>query len=232
MKNLIVFVVAIGLLNSVSVLAQEQWRSIEGSGNIVNVKPDVIDFDKIEVDFSAKVLIRIGQAKSLDIEIDDNLSDFLLIQGDNKEHKLTFKLDKKKLGSNTWLKNNNIVIKVTMPEMSVYTQKSNGEAQIVGLNGRYFRAENFGNGDILLRGSKVDVLDIDLKGNGDVDAVDLTAAKAKVNLKGNGNVRFNASETYEVDLYGNGDVENTGLGIATRINRVGNGSVKSNKMTK
>jgi DUF4097 and DUF4098 domain-containing protein YvlB len=71
----------------------------------------------------------------------------------------------------------------------------------------------------------MDVCDIESQGNGDINAENLTATKAKIRLRGNGDVRFNATETYEARLNGNGNIQNTGTGKATTIERQGNGRV-------
>lgn len=231
MKKILILGAILLVVNTPFSFAQGGWKSIKGSGKIVILKPNVIDFDKIETAMSCKMLIEVGKTKSLEIEIDDNLSNFLTINEDDKEHKLTFKLDLTKTGK-TWIENANIVVRVTMPEMSMFTQKSNGNVEINGLNGRYFRAENFGNGDIILRGAKIDLFDIDSEGNGDVNADGLTATTAKVSLRGNGQVYFNATDTYEAKLNGNGDIRNSGTGKATKIDRIGNGNVTDEKLMK
>ena len=229
MKKIFILLMLLLASNKNISFAQGGWSTLKGSGKIVTLKPELIDFDKIETHINGKVVIEVGKKKSIEIEIDDNLSNLLNIEQDEQEHKLTFKWDLKKTAKNTWIQNAHIIVKVSMPEMSVFTQKSNGDAEIIGLTGRYFRAENYGNGDIILRGVKMDVCDIDSRGNGDVNATDLVATKTKVSLRGNGQVRFNAAETYEADLNGNGDIQNVGTGKATKISQMGNGRVIDDK---
>ncbi len=232
MIKIFILVVSLFFFNKTCTFAQGEWTSLKGSGKVVTLKPNVIDFDKISTDISCKMRIEVGKAKSLEIDIDDNLSNLLDIQEDEKEHKLTLKLDLKKTGKNSWVQSANIVVRITLPEMSVFTQNSNGDTEIEGLNGRYFRAENYGNGDIILRGGKVDVFDIDSKGNGDVNAVELTAMKVNVSLRGNGQIRFDATDSYEAKLDGNGDIQNVGTGKAAKIDRIGNGRVSDEKLMK
>lgn len=232
MKKIIMLVAILLAFNTSFSFAQGGWNALKGSGKIVTLRPNTIDFDKIETNLPGKIIIEVGKAKSLEIEIDDNLSNFLTIKEDDKEHKLTFKFDLQEKKEKIWVQNTNIVVRVSMPEMSVFTQKSNGDAEVNGLYGRYFRAENYGNGNIILRGAKIDVCDIESQGNGDINAANLTATKAKVRLKGNGNVRFNATDSYEAKLNGNGDIQNSGTGKATKIDRVGNGNVTDEKPMK
>lgn len=225
MKKVIMFVATLMALNTSFSFAQGGWNALKGFGKIVTLKPNTINFDKIETNLPGKIIIEIGKAQSLSIEIDDNLSNFLTIKEDDKEHKLTFKFDFQEKKEKMWVQNTNILVRITMPEMSVFTQKSNGDAEINGLYGRYFRAENYGNGNIILRGAKMDVCDIESQGNGDINAENLTATKAKIRLRGNGDVRFNATETYEARLNGNGNIQNIGTGKATTIDRQGNGRI-------
>lgn len=225
MKKIILFVAIFMTFNTSFSFAQGGWNALKGSGKIITLNPKTINFDKIETNLPGKMVIEVGKEKSLSIEIDDNLSNFLTIKEDDKEHKLTFKFDFQEKEKKSWVQNTNIVVRVTMPEMSVFTQKSNSDAEISGLYGRYFRAENYGNGNIILRGAKVDKCDIDSQGNGDINAENLTAIQAKVRLRGNGDVRFNAAETYEARLNGNGNIQNIGTGTATTIDRQGNGQV-------
>ncbi len=143
----------------------------------MTLKPNVINFDKIRTDISCKIRIEVGKAKSLEIDIDDNLSNLLDIQEDEKEHKLTLKLDLKKTGKNSWVQSANIVVRITMPEMSVFTQNSNGDTEIEGL----LR----GNGQI--RFDATDSYEAKLDGNGDIQNVG-TVKATKIDRIGNGRV--------------------------------------------
>jgi hypothetical protein len=202
--------------------AQGGWSALVGSGKMVNLSPETGAFDKIDIRFNAKTIVDIGKPNSVSIEADDNLAQYLDVKMDVSQNKLIIKSN---LPKNAWVQSNNIVIRISMPEISVFTQKSNGNTTINGINGRYLRTENYGNGDIILRGSKIDNLDIVTNGNGDVDAENLTATTAKIEATGNGTTSFKAVETYTATLKGNGKITNVGNGKATETTLNGNGSI-------
>ena len=209
--------------------AQGGWTALTGSGKVVQLTPETGNFDKISVAFNAKTIVQIGKPNSVVIDIDDNLAKFIKVRMDAAESKLIIESNFPK---NTWLQSSNIVIRVSMPEMSVFTQKSNGNTTINGLNGRYFRAENYGNGAVILRGLKMDKLDIVNNGNGEVEADKMTATTAKIEASGNGKTTFNATQTYAATLKGNGDITNVGNGKATESAVNGNGSINDKYSTK
>ena len=209
--------------------AQGGWTALTGSGKVVQLTPETGNFDKISVAFNAKTIVQIGKPNSVVIDIDDNLAKFIKVRMDAAESKLIIESNFPK---NTWLQSSNIVIRVSMPEMSVFTQKSNGNTTINGLNGRYLRAENYGNGAVILRGLKMDKLDIVNNGNGEVEADKMTATTAKIEASGNGKTTFNATQAYAATLKGNGDITNIGNGKATESNVNGNGSINDKYSTK
>ncbi|QIK96839.1 DUF2807 domain-containing protein [Sphingomonas sp. HDW15A] len=74
---------------------------------------------------------------------------------------------------------------------------------------------------------KVDALEVDIAGSGDVNLAGLTARTADISIAGSGNVRANATETADVSIMGSGDVE-LGGGAKCNISKAGSGNVRCN----
>jgi uncharacterized membrane protein YphA (DoxX/SURF4 family) len=200
---------------------------LNGSGNIVTKTFDYNNFDKLELlDLAGNISVEIGKPFSVNINIDDNLAPLLAVKQNNGE--LQIKLD----GNNNnrlYVEATNIKINITMPEASVIQHRSNSSLTVSGVAGRYFRMNNGGNGNVIIKGS-IDELDIVCRGNGSVRADDLLAKTIKIKKSGNGNVFIKTDNSFTANGSGNGDVVNRGNGVAAGNSNIsGNGTIKYSK---
>jgi hypothetical protein len=184
-----------------------QWKPLNGSGKIVNKTFGYNNFDKVVLqDLAGQVAITIGKSFAVSVQIDDN---FLpLLQVTENDGKLIVKLSNNK-NNRLYIEKNNIKVNISMPEASVIENDGNTDVAIRGVVGRYFRLENYGNGNAKVDG-QIDELDIVKSGNGDIDATGLLAKNAKVSANGNGDVKVNVATEFKVSGSGNGDVINKG----------------------
>lgn len=199
---------------------------LTGSGKIIHRSFDLKDFDKIDIkDFDGNIEIEIGKSFSIKIDLDDNLGKYLEVNKNDKESQLNIFL-KGNTNGKMYLEDVNINIKITLPEASVISIRGNANSFIKGINGRYFRLENQGNGSCNITGV-IDELDIKKSGNGDVNAKKLIAKTAKVKSVGNGNVSVYSQISLQGSGVGNGNIIQTGPGKIEGISGViGNGEVK------
>jgi Putative auto-transporter adhesin, head GIN domain len=207
---------------SITANAQGGMNVLRGSGKLVTVTPDIANFDKIELNLHATTIIEVGKPNSITLEIDDNLVKLLDVKTGVLDNTLTIKFKSIKRG---WIESSNPIIRISVPTLTAFKQTWNGKTTITGVNGNRFKAENDGNGVIILRGSKVENLDLISDGNGEIDADNLTATTAKVDANGNNNTHFNATNSYSASLNGNGEIVNKGQGKATATSINGNGSI-------
>jgi uncharacterized membrane protein YphA (DoxX/SURF4 family) len=202
-----------------------QSRPLRGSGNIITKTYDFKDFDKVELaDLDGKTTIEIGKTFAIKIEIDDNLLPILKVE--NRNGKLLVAFDKNE-NNRRYIEDTGLRINITMPEISVLEHHGNSGVVVNGIVGRYFSIENDGNGGATLNGT-IDKLDIKQRGNGSVQAKNLTAKFVNVNAAGNGSVKVNASVSLSAKGKGNGSIINTGNGKIEPLSGViGNGEVRS-----
>jgi hypothetical protein len=210
------------LLFTLTSNAQGGMNVLRGSGKMVSLTPEVTDFDKINISMHATTVVEVGKPYSIALDIDDNLVKLLDVKTGMLDKTLTIKFKSIKTG---WVESSNPIIRISVPTLTDFKQTWNGKTTINGVNGNNFRAENSGNGVVILRGSKVETLDLVSYGNGEIDADNVTATVVKIKADGNNNTHFNATNSYTANLNGNGSIVNKGKGTATERNIRGNGSI-------
>lgn len=181
----------------------QKSKPLRGSGRIVEKTYAFRSFDKIQVkDLVGKVEVQVGKDFSVALKADDNLVDMILITEENGQLWVQIRDNDR---NRKYIEDTHILVKITLPEISVLQYKGNSNIELKGLTGRYFRLETEGNGDCEIVGS-IDQLDIEKTGNGDVKAEQVKAKKVKIETYGNGNTQVYATETVSVKGSGNGDV--------------------------
>ncbi|MDI1256275.1 MAG: DUF2807 domain-containing protein [Flavobacterium sp.] len=185
------------------------FGQINGSGKIITKSYSYKNFDKVNLtDLAGKVAIEVGKPWSIKADIDDNLQDFLDFSLNDAEQLLTISF-KGNRSNKMYIEDTNVKITITMPEISVISQDGNTNTNISNLLGRYIRIENFANGNITASG-KVDKVDIQHSGNGDVNAKKLVCGTAAIKSSGNGDVFICANDDITASGSGNGDIINSG----------------------
>lgn len=205
------------------VTVQAQDKALRGSGVLTERTIVLQGFDKIDIrNLHGQVTIETGKPFSIEVKADANLDSLIRFEK-QAEGRLLVALQIPK--PYTWLMESHIRIRISMPEISVFTNHSNADVQIGGLTGRYLRIDNNGNGDVRLRGTVMDQLDLLNNGNGDVVTDELPSKKVTLEKSGNGNVTIRTNDNFRVRMTGNGDVVNKGTGRAIVESMSGNGRV-------
>ncbi len=215
-------IIITALFISFTANAQGGMNVLRGSGKLVSLTPEVANFNKISIEMEATTVIEVGQPSSIALEIDDNLVKLLDVKTSAFDNTLTIKFKSIKRG---WVESSSPIIRISVPTLSDFKQTWNGKTTINGVNGSTFRAENSGNGVVILRGPKVENLNLVSNGNGKIDADNLTATTVKIEANGNNNTHFNATNSYAASMNGNGEIVNKGAGKATESSINGNGSI-------
>jgi hypothetical protein len=216
----------IAILSMVCCYTQAQRGPLRGTGKLITKTLDFRDFDKLDLqDLDGKIEVEIGKPFSVKIEIDENLEPLLEVKKENQEGMLSIGL-KGNYNNKMYIEDTRIKVRVTMPEASVIQHRGNSSLQVTGIVGRYFRIENYGNGNATLQGT-IDELDIKKNGNGEVKAQGLVAKTAKVKSYGNGNVRVNTQISLTAHGSGNNSVMQFGPGKIDPMSGImGNGEVR------
>lgn len=216
----------IAFLTTVCFYTQAQRGPLRGTGKLITKTLDFRDFDKLSFDdLDGKIEVEIGKSFSVKIEIDENLEPLLEVKKESQEGVLSIGL-KGNYNNKMYIEDTRIKVKVTMPEASVIQHRGNSSLQVTGIVGRYFRIENYGNGNATLQGT-IDELDVKKNGNGEVKAQGLVAKTAKVKSYGNGNVRVNTQISLTAHGSGNNSVMQFGPGKIDPMSGImGNGEVR------
>ncbi|MBK8853953.1 MAG: DUF2807 domain-containing protein [Saprospiraceae bacterium] len=228
MKHIFNIATVMILLINTNIFAQN--APLKGSGKISTLRYSKTGYDKINLlDLEGKIEILIGQPHYVVIDMDDNLAGRVEFELNEAENELTISMAGNKNGR-LYLENINARIKITMPEASVIKHRGNSNIVVSGITGRYFRLEQQGNGDAVLKGN-IDELEISKTGNGDVLADNLDCISAGIHTIGNGDIKIKASDSFGVKGTGNGDVIQVGKGSARPFsNIIGNGKIIKNTL--
>ena len=204
-KNLFVLLL---LINNIM---NAQKGPLTGSGKITSKTFDYKDFYKISLkDLSGRVEVEVGKPFSIKIDIDDNLESLLNVEV--KENELEISLWGNK-NNRLYIENTNIIIKVSLPQITFLAHWGNVKVALTGIAGKDFRLLKAGNGDISLSGL-VEDLTIIKSGNGDINARNLITQNVNVLSSGNGDVTVYAAKHFIAKGSGNGYIKNIGSALA------------------
>lgn len=171
---------------------------IEGSGKLETRSFDLDDFEAVRLDGGLDLDIRVGETRSVEIKLDDNLFENLEIAVKGGELRIGWDEDcdpsRKCLGT------------IRVPDLRKLQINGAGDVDLDGLDGGDFTFVLRGAGDLEARG-KVHSLEIDLHGAGDVDAKDVEAKHVDVTVAGAGDVKVTATESIEAAVHGVGDID-------------------------
>ncbi len=219
MKKLI----AIAALALLHFNAFTQNMELNGSGKIITKSFDLKDFDKLELrDLNGKIDLQIGKPFFISADIDDNIIDLLEVKNEGGKLSLSFKGNK---NNKRYIEKTNIKIKICMPAITEIDHNGNSELLVTGINGGNLKLSNRDNGNSTLKGF-IDFLEITKKGNGNINAYELTTKIAEINAKGNGELYINVNERLQAIASGNGNVTNKGkAGFGGNSSASGNASL-------
>jgi len=211
--SLLVFAVAF----SSPVLAQS-WSGIQGEGPTVTRQLIVDDFDGFTVSNNARVIIRQGNTRSVEVEGQQNIIDNLKTEVKNGHWKIGFNKNVRR--------HDRLTIRIIMPRLDEASISGSGSIEgsgaFSGLDELKVRISGSGDidldvdaaavhtsisgsGDIRLGGATANH-EVRISGSGDVKAAELNARNCEVRISGSGDAAVHASESLEVGASGSGDV--------------------------
>lgn len=177
--------------------AMKWGRGIKGSGDLETRTIDVQDFDEVQLRGAFDVDIQVGQDRSVQVTVDDNLWDILVVE----VHGGTLELG--------WDENcrpdRDCRVEIRIPELKAFELMGAGDVGIQGLKGGSFQFDLRGAGDVDLEG-EVEKLKVRLSGAGDVDAEDLKADHVDAQVSGAGNASVYAKKSIRARVSGVGNL--------------------------
>lgn len=222
MKNLMLILAAVVLVNFSS-QAQNWWKSgITGEGPITKRQLDLASFDAVALTNSAKVYIRQGSKQSVEVEGQENILDNLILEVEDHVWKIAFDRPVRRYEG--------LKVYITLP--SLRGARVSGSGDIIGesqftdieklgvsisgsgnisldVEARDVSSHISGSGNIRLTG-KTGSHDIHISGSGGVAAYDLKSESCEVHISGSGDCDVDVNENLDVRISGSGDVNYKG----------------------
>jgi hypothetical protein len=175
-------------------------RGERGSGDIVTEKRETGEFERIRLDCSADVVVKIGDPVTVQVTTDDNLQDYIITEVVGRK---TLLID----SEGNFRSSRGVTVEITVPRLIQVDVDGSGDIEITGLKEETFEVMLDGSGDIEFEG-EVKRLEIALDGSGHIIARDLNAEDVNVELGGSGEIELRGkSQTLECRLSGSGDID-------------------------
>lgn len=220
MKRTVVYLLVLALLGAAlpSAVFAGKWnrKLIKGSGHVVSETRNVGEFTNIEANSMLDMNITVGEKQSVVIYLDDNL--IRLITTEVEDGWLIIESEK------DWKTESKGRIEITVPALQEVESNGFGDVVVVGLSNDSFVLDHNGAGNVELAG-RVDELDIDVDGMGDIDARDVEARIASIKVNGMGDIHVRASERLRGSVNGMGSVFSYGKPEYVSVNVSGMGSL-------
>jgi Putative auto-transporter adhesin, head GIN domain len=183
---------------------------------------DFKNFDKVQIEnINGEVEIELGKSFSIIVSGNNNAQE--QVQISKTEDKLLVKVDNQFVSD--WKNRKIVKIKIQMPEISKLYNFSNADVSVQKFTGRYVGIENKGNGNVVIAGSIVDLMELKNNGNGNIETKSIVSKKVTISKSGNGDVNIQTDSNFSVEMSGNGDIVNYGEGKAIVNEQSGNGKV-------
>ena len=217
-------------------------KRIKGSGNVTTELRSVSPFDKIEIDGVFTVFISQGDTESVEVEIDDNLQEYVVVR--NEGSKLALDI-KDGVNFRKTAKNNIYVTLKTINRIDVegvYTVKTTAPLRCVDLQLDVdgvvscdfeifcdkLTADFDGVGNIKLRGEAAKLI-VKKDGVGSFNSENMKADKVNIRNSGVGSVNVYAAQELSMKNSGVGSVTYSGDAVIKSFESDGVGKIRKKK---
>lgn len=193
---------------------------VEGSGVLQTQTRSVDPFVRIESNLGIDLKVEVGKTQSVTITFDDNLIDFIRTDSDGK----TLIIETEESFSTRY----NVQVVISVPQLELINSEGSGTIDVANLDSKKFRAIISGSGDLVATG-KVDLLEIEINGSGDVHTEEVVAREVTVSINGSGTAEVSAVEVLDAEINGSGDVLYVGKpdNVYSSVN--GSGKIRKRK---
>ncbi len=193
-------------------------RGIEGSGDLETRDFDLKDFDEISVGGAFDIEIRFSESQEVAVTIDDNLWDNLELEV--KNGRLIIDWDK------NCQPDNDCRLELRVSSLKAMSIHGAADVEIDDFDGDSFDFELSGAAELEMNG-RVDDLDIQVSGAGEIDTRDLKAQHVKVRISGAGNANISVSESLDAKVSGVGNIHYWGDPEKKRTSVSGLGNISA-----
>lgn len=221
----IVLLVAIGLLPLVLAACSihidagpwHEGTPVQGSGKRSTESRKVNAFHGIALGGAGTMDVRVGPAKKVEIEIDDNL----LPEIATEVRDGVLQIGSKHL----ILSDKGLHVTIQTPDLDSLDLSGTCAARIYGIRGSKFQVDISGSGKLGASGD-VDSVTLDISGSGRADLSSLQSRAAIAIISGSGSAKIDARESLKTDISGSGSVTYTGNPAHVEKSISGSGSVE------
>jgi hypothetical protein len=177
------------------------FGGVQGSGNIVNEKRNLGDFNAIEVGGVFEVEVVAQKEFSVEVEADDNLLQFIKteVNGDTLEIKTTKRISPK----------NTIHVRISAPNIENLQVSGVSKVSLANLKNDSLKVDASGASKIKVDGETGN-LEVELSGASRLDAENLKSENANVDGSGASSASVNVSGDLKADLSGASKVTYSG----------------------
>jgi hypothetical protein len=172
----------------------------KGSGNIIKGEVPVKGFSGVTFATAGNLIVEVGSAEELRIEVDDNLLAQYDVSVDSKM--LTIKLKDGAQVEPT----EEVNFYLTVEELDTLVVSGAGKVEIGSLNTDQFSVDLSGSGDVTMEGLTADSLEVTLSGSGNLEIASGYVDEQSVTISGSGMYEAeglqSASATVEVSSSG------------------------------
>ena len=230
--------VVIALIICTGFQANAHGKKVKGNGNVITENRTTTDYEKIAVGGSFDVTLVAGKEGKLTIEIEDNLSQYLITEV--KEGTLKIKWKK---GINVRTKKG---VKITIPFKQINAISLAGSGNIktkdvISSHDLVLKLAGSGNLDLDVKASELITKiagsgDMNINGNttklvckiagsGDFDSYDLSIQNLEAKIAGSGTLRATINGKISAKIVGSGSISYKGNGTIELLKVVGSGYI-------
>jgi len=175
-------------------------------------------FDSIDLDGSARLLVTVGDSRSVSVEAPESVIERVTTEVDGSTLHIRTR-------AKDWVWMNGrprIEISVSVPELKSLKLEGGNDVRLKGFKGGETRIAVQGAAHVRAAG-EVDALSVDMQGAGFADLSDLVAAAATVSVDGVGKVIVHSKNKLDATINGIGSILYTGSphDVSTRMNGLG-----------
>ena len=173
-------------------------ETVRGSGIAKTEERTVEEFDRILVEGSTDVTVRVGESKAVTVSGDDNLVSWVTVEV--RDGLLTIGNRPGSYSTRTPL-----VVSVSVPALRALRSQGSSDITVGGVSGDTLEITLAGSGNVEASG-KVARLDAKVSGSGDLRLAGLEGREVCAMLSGSGDLDVWATESLVASVSGSGDV--------------------------
>ena len=170
---------------------------IQGNGVAATDTREVSDFEGVKASGVASVTITVGQPKSVTVNVDENLMEYVETTVENNQLVIS---TSKSISPSLGLK-----VEITVPTLSEASVSGVGDIKVVDAAGESLKLRISGVGSIVAAGTVTNA-DVSVSGVGDADLTELKAENVVVSVSGTGDANVYASKSVDAKVSGVGDI--------------------------